>query len=81
MKMSQQVGFSTFSTTRESEIRYEIKKSVLTDALQEGLIKIKDRLVIEQKWIIDGDLCRGRIRKTKFFHSPENNMRKLPFKK
>ena len=42
MKMSQQVGFSTFSTTKESEIRYEIKKSVLTDALQEGLIKIKD---------------------------------------
>lgn len=81
MKMSQQVGFSTFSTTRESEIRYEIKKSVLTDALQEGLIKIKDRLVIEQKWIINGDLCRGRIRKTKFFHSPENDIRKLPFKK
>ena len=79
--MSQQVGFSTFSTTRESEIRYEIKKSVLTDALQKGLIKIKDRLVIEQKWIIDGDLCRGRIRKTNFFHSPENDIRKLPFKK
>ena len=26
MKMSQQAGFSTFSTTKESEIRYEIKK-------------------------------------------------------
>ena len=65
MKMSQQMGFSTFSTTKESEIRYEIKKSVLTDALQEGLIKIKDRLVIEQKWIMDGDLYRGRIRKTR----------------
>ena len=81
MKMSQQMGFSTFSTTKESEIRYEIKKSVLTDALQEGLIKIKDRLVIEQKWIMDGDLYRGRIRKTRFFHSPENDIRKLPFKK
>lgn len=79
--MSQQAGFSTFSTTMESEIRYEIKKSVLMDALQEGLIKIKDRLVIEQKWIIDGDLHRGRIRKTKFFHSAESDMRKLPFKK
>jgi hypothetical protein len=79
--MSQQAGFSTFSTTKESEIRYEIKKSVLTDALQEGLIKIKDRLIIEQKWIMDGDLYRGRIRKTRFFNSPENDMRKLPFKK
>ena len=81
MKMSQQVGFSTFSTTRESEIRYEIKKSVLTDALQEGLIKIKDRLVIEQKWIINQDKCRGRIRKTKLFNSPENSIFNLPFKK
>ena len=79
--MSQQVGFSTFSTTRESEIRYEIKKSVLTDALQEGLIKIKDRLVIEQKWIINQDKCRGRIRKTKLFNSPENSIFNLPFKK
>ena len=81
MKMSQQVGFSTFSTTRESEIRYEIKKSVLTDALQKGLIKIKDRLVIEQKWIINQDKCRGRIRKTKLFNSPENSIFNLPFKK
>lgn len=79
--MSQQVGFSTFSTTRESEIRYEIKKSVLTDALQEGLIKIKDRLVIEQKWIINQDQCRGRIRKTRLFNSPENSIFNLPFKK
>lgn len=79
--MNQQVGFSTFSTTRESEIRYEIKKSVLTDALQEGLIKIKDRLVIEQKWIINQDKCRGRIRKTKLFNSPENSIFNLPFKK
>lgn len=81
MKMSQQVGFSTFSTTKESEIRYEIKKSVLTDALQEGLVKIKDRIIIEQKWIINQDKCRGRIRKTKLFNSPDNSIFNLPFKK
>lgn len=51
------------------------------DALQNGLIKIKDRIIIEQKWIINQDKCRGRIRKTKLFNSPENNIFNLPFKK
>ena len=81
MNMSQQVGFSTFSTTMESEIRYEIKKSVLTNALQKGLIKIKNRIIIEQKWIINQEKCRGRIRKTRLFNSPDNNIFNLPFKK
>ena len=51
------------------------------NALQNGLIKIKDRIIIEQKWIINQDKCRGRIRKTKLFNSPENNIYNLPFKK
>lgn len=81
MNMQKTMGFSTFSTTKESEIRYEIEKSVLMNALQNGLIKIKDRIIIEQKWIINQDKCRGRIRKTKLFNSPENSIFNLPFKK
>ena len=81
MNIQKTMGFSTFSTTKESEIRYEIDKSVLMNALQNGLIKIKDRIIIEQKWIINQDKCRGRIRKTKLFNSPENNIYNLPFKK
>lgn len=81
MNIQKTMGFSTFSTTKESEIRYEIEKSILMDALQKELIKIKDRIIIEQKWIINQDKCRGRIRKTKLFNSPENSIFNLPFKK
>lgn len=81
MNIQKTMGFSTFSTTKESEKRYEIEKSILMDALQNGLIKIKDRIIIEQKWIINQDKCRGRIRKTRLFNSPENSIFNLPFKK
>lgn len=81
MNIQKTMGFSTFSTTKESEIRYEIKKGVLMDALQSELIKIKDRIIIEQKWIIDQDKCKGRIRKTRLFNSPENSIFNFPLKK
>ena len=45
------------------------------------LQNIKDRIIIEQKWIINQDKCRGRIRKTRLFNSPENSIFNLPFKK
>lgn len=81
MNLEKTMGFSTFSTTKESEKRFEIEKSILMDALQNRLIKIKDRIIIEQKWIINQDKCRGRIRKTRLFNSPENSIFNLPFKK
>lgn len=81
MNTKQTMGFSTFSTTRESEIRYEVSLNDLKTALESGAVKIRDRMEISQKWIINQDKCHGRIRKTKMLLEVKENICGIPFGK
>ena len=56
-----------FDVTPEIEKRYTISKDIFQLAVKSGVIKIREMVKIEQRWIMGGERYTGRIRKTSFF--------------